>query len=76
MIDVQNSDDATKATYFTPRLAGFQLGASYSPDTNDDGGLDNNNAAGRTENHVGVGVNWTDAFGGVALTVAAVGSMA
>ncbi len=35
-----NLGDVTKATYFTPRLAGFQLGASYTPDTTDDGGRD------------------------------------
>jgi len=26
--------DANKVSYFTPRLAGFQLGVSYTPDTN------------------------------------------
>jgi hypothetical protein len=75
LASVQFSDtsDATKATYFTPRLAGFQLGASYTPDTGNFGagqGTDNN---GNLENSVGGGVNWTGAFGAVNLTLAAVG---
>jgi hypothetical protein len=32
MFKVMDSDDATKITYFSPRFAGFQFGASYSPD--------------------------------------------
>jgi hypothetical protein len=71
VIGVQTSGDTTKATYFTPRLVGFQLGASYSTDSNDAGGLDN---IGGFAQLVGVGANWSHAFGGVALTVAAVGS--
>ena len=35
-------DDAAKATYFTPRVAGFQLGFSGTPDNSDNGGLDSN----------------------------------
>jgi outer membrane protein OmpU len=35
-----NLGDVTKATYFTPRIGGFQLGASYTPETDDDGGRD------------------------------------
>jgi len=32
-----NTDRAEKVQYFTPRIAGFQLGASYAPDTCDYG---------------------------------------
>ena len=65
IINVQNTDDATKATYYTPRLAGFQLGASYVPDTGDDGGRDGAGFDEAFKNVVGVGVNWVGEFGGV-----------
>lgn len=32
-----DTGDATKATYFTPRFEGFQLGASYTPNSDHDG---------------------------------------
>ena len=38
------SSDAEKVTYFTPRLAGFQLGASYTPEYCEEGRWDGNNA--------------------------------
>ena len=75
IINLQNTDDATKATYYTPRVAGFQLGASYVPDTGDDGGLNNNGTVDdpQHKNVVGGGANWVGAFGGVDLTLSAVG---
>ena len=73
IINVQNTDDATKATYYTPRIAGFQLGASYVPDTDDDGGRDGPAFDEGFKNAVGGGVNWVGAFGGVDLTLSAVG---
>ncbi len=30
-------EDATKLSYYTPRIAGLQLGASYAPDSNNNG---------------------------------------
>lgn len=42
---VSLSSDAEKITYFTPRLAGFQLGASYTPEACEEGRWDGNNAA-------------------------------
>jgi outer membrane protein OmpU len=70
-----NLGDVTKATYFTPRVGGFQLGASFTPDTGDDGGLDNNGTedAPQHKNVVSGGANWVGAFGGVDLTLSAVG---
>ena len=60
-------DDA-KVTYFTPRVIGFQLGASYVPDNNT--GISNSdntaiNPEGTQEDIVGAGVNWTGALGPV-----------
>ncbi|HSA81081.1 MAG TPA: porin [Geminicoccaceae bacterium] len=71
VINLRNTSDATKATYFTPRVGGFQLGASYIPDTGSDGGGDN--TPGDSENNFGGGVNWVGAFGGIDLTLSAVG---
>jgi hypothetical protein len=70
-----NVGDVTKASYYTPRIGGFQLGASYVPDTGDDGGVDNNGTPGSEDfaNLVSGGVNWVGAFGGVDLTLSAVG---
>ena len=73
-INVQNTGDAAKATYFTPRVGGFQLGASYTPDTGDDGGDDTDTGpGGDSVNVIDVGGNWVGAFGGVDLTLSAVG---
>jgi hypothetical protein len=68
-----NLSDTTKATYFTPRVGGFQLGASYTPDTGDDGGRDGVGFDQQHYNVVSGGANWVGAFGGVDLTLSAVG---
>jgi hypothetical protein len=68
-----NLGDVTKATYFTPRVGGFQVGASYVPDTGDDGGRDGAGFDTGHYNVVGGGANWVGAFGGVDLTLSAVG---
>ncbi len=75
---IQDTSDAVKITYLTPRLAGFQVGASFTPDSGDGGGFsfsgDNN---GDLENHVGVGLNWVGEFGeNFDLGLAAVGGFA
>jgi len=36
MFKAFDTDYASKVTYFTPRVAGFQFGASYAPDANGD----------------------------------------
>jgi outer membrane protein OmpU len=68
-----NLGDTTKATYFTPRIGGFQFGASYVPDTGDDGGRDGPGFDDGHYNVVSGGANWVGAFGGVDLTLSAVG---
>jgi outer membrane protein OmpU len=68
-----NLGDVTKATYFTPRVGGFQLGAGYTPDTGDDGGRDDVGFDGGHQNVIEGGANWVGAFGGVDLTLSAVG---
>lgn len=68
--EITDTGDSAKATYFTPRIAGFQLGASWIPDNGD--GLDDD-TDGEQENIVGAGANWTGALGPMDLTVAGVG---
>jgi outer membrane protein OmpU len=64
--------DNNKATYFTPRIAGFQLGVGWTPDSGvDDDSLTDN--SGDFENIIEGGVNWVGALGGLDLTVAATG---
>jgi outer membrane protein OmpU len=67
-----DTGDVNKATYFTPRLAGFQLGASFTPDSGvDAASVEDDN--GNFENIIMGGVNWVGALGGLDLTVAATG---
>jgi predicted porin len=73
-VEFENTDIAAKATYFTPRLAGFQLGASFAPDYEDNGGEDQFQGEDlEGENGVGGGVNWVGALGPLDLTLSAVG---
>ena len=76
--ETPDTGDDAKATYFTPRVIGFQLGASYVPDNNT--GISNStntdiNPRGTQEDIVGAGINWVGALGPADLTVAATGIM-
>ena len=58
-IEFENTDIAAKTTYFTPRVAGFQLGASFTPDYEDNGA--ENQFQGEDlegENGISPGINW------------------
>lgn len=69
---IVGSSDANKLTYFTPRMAGIQLGGSYTPDTENTSGapqgtgLVADDAAGRA---YGVGVNYVNSFNGFDVAV-------
>lgn len=62
-IENDANNDAQRITYFTPRFAGFQLGASYARDANQD---DNTqlNLNGITGNYFDIGANYVNSFGG------------
>jgi outer membrane protein OmpU len=63
------TSDDPKAIYFTPRIAGFQAGVSWTPDTGATGGkIGAGN--GDFENVVSVGANYSQTFGDVTVTVA------
>jgi len=68
------SDDAEKITYFTPRLAGLQVGASYTPENCEEvggtcggsyGGLGVDNDAGQQSEIVEIAANYLNSFNGI-----------
>jgi outer membrane protein OmpU len=67
--EITDTGDSAKASYFTPRIAGFQLGASFTPD-NGDGLTDDGEDQ---ERIIGAGANWVGALGPLDLTVAGAG---
>jgi outer membrane protein OmpU len=71
LFEVPDTADNAKASYFTPRVAGFQLGVSWTPDDND--GLTDEGVGNEQENIIGAGVNWVGALGPLDLTVAGTG---
>jgi hypothetical protein len=77
-----DSETASKLSYYTPRIAGFQAGASYAPDgagqgnrddrVGNDGDLDSlySQATNKAfENYVEVGANYETDFDDIALAV-------
>lgn len=67
-LEPNRANDSEKLTYYTPRFAGFQIGASYSPDTNqdDNGPVDRDTGV---SDMVAIGANYQGDFGGVSLGV-------
>ena len=68
--------DATKATYFTPRFGGFQLGASLTPDSgvnSGTGGLLDTDNDGDFENVYAIGANWEGKYDEVSIVLSATG---
>ncbi|MCH8196655.1 MAG: porin [Proteobacteria bacterium] len=69
----KDSSDHVKATYFTPRIGGLQVGVSFTPDTGAVGGApSNDNQTGNFENTWGFGVQYKKKFGGVKVAAAGV----
>lgn len=60
-VQIVNSEDAAKISYYTPRLFGVQAGLSFTPDTGDDEGgpndIEEDEELEDLEDHIGVGVN-------------------
>lgn len=67
-VEPNRANDSEKLTYYTPRFAGFQLGASYSPDTNQDDNSPVDRATGVSD-MVAVGANYSGDFGGASVGV-------
>ncbi len=72
--DNMDTGDATKITYYTPRVGGAQLGVSYTPDTGAHGQATNTDAGntGDNLNTFGVGLDFKKKFGKVKFQVAGV----
>lgn len=65
---VPRSSDATKATYYTPKFGGFQLGISYTPDNTENlgrfgAGSQTDNDAGTVGEFIDLGANWNGKLG-------------
>lgn len=75
-VQVVTSGDAAKISYYTPRIGGLQLGASFAPDTGDEEGDSDtsDDASEDFEDHLGVGLNFVQAFGDHEVGAAVVGS--
>ncbi len=79
-----NSSDATKIVYYSPKMGGFQLGVSYTPDSGQNGPSANTRgAAGVSSQNVGQYQNWIEAgatykadMGGASVLLGAQFSMA
>jgi len=74
--DNNTTSDDTKATYFTPRFSGFQLGASLTPDSgivSGTGGLLDTDNDGDFENVVSLGANYVGKFDEVGVGLSIVG---
>tara|TARA_R110002110_G_scaffold415612_7_gene652230 strand:- start:32835 stop:33995 length:1161 start_codon:yes stop_codon:yes gene_type:complete len=68
--------DATKVTYFTPRIAGFQLGGSLTPDSGQAAGgpaTSDSDADGDFENVFGIGANYEGKFDDVSFVLSLTG---
>ncbi len=77
---ITGSGDDEKITYLTPRMAGFQLGVSYTPDATQAGnggaayastysGFQADNDAGEQSEIFGIGANYINKFGDVGLAI-------
>ncbi len=76
---ISMTSDSDKITYFTPRMAGFQLGVSYTPENDEAGngagynssysGFPSDAEAGEQGEVFEVGANYVNKFGDVSLAV-------
>ena len=63
--------DATKIIYFTPRISGFQGGASFTPDVGSNGAdFGETDNGGDYENALGLGLNYVGKFDDVGFSAA------
>ncbi len=71
--DIIQSGDATKITYYTPRVEGFSAGVSWTPDTNAHGQATSTDADDdKSTNNVGFGVQFKKKFDKVKVQVSGV----
>ena len=71
---VFTTSDATKATYFSPRFSGFQIGASWTPDSGQESGgpaTSDSDSDGDFENVLGLAANYVGKFDNVGVGISA-----
>ena len=63
-VEVGANNDAQRITYYSPRFAGFQIGASYARDGSQDSSLAGDNIDGAAFSNIfDVGANYVQSFG-------------
>ena len=71
--NAQLTSDAEKITYFSPRMSGFQLGISYTPERAQDiasyAGPAGDATSGDQSEVIEIGANWTGKVGGTSVGV-------
>ncbi len=69
--------DASKVSYYTPRMSGWQLGVSLTPDTGNSGtsATISGDNSGDIKQAVSYGVNYSDNFGNLGFAMSATGEM-
>jgi aromatic ring-cleaving dioxygenase len=67
-VEPDSQNDTEKLTYYTPRFAGFQIGASYAPNTSEDNNTLADSNASLTDG-VMFGANYVNNFGGFDVAV-------
>lgn len=67
--------DASKISYYTPRMSGWQLGLSFTPDTGNSGtsATISGDNSGDIKQAVSYGVNYSDNFGNLGFAMSATG---
>lgn len=71
------SEQTNKFTYYTPKISGFQLGLSYTPDSdrNANGSFSDENPGRRTlKNLLNAGLTYSNTFDQITLGLSAIGS--
>jgi predicted porin len=74
--DVLDTSDAVKIAYFTPRVAGFQAGVSFTPDEEDLSHDRDTDGNGTMQNWWETGISYDQKFGDFRLGASAVASFA
>ncbi|MES2677915.1 MAG: porin [Pseudomonadota bacterium] len=68
-------EDASKVSYYTPRISGWQLGASFTPDTGTSGtsATISGDNSGDIKQAISYAVNYSDNFGNLGFALSATG---
>ena len=74
--DNEDSSDATKIIYYTPRVGGFGAGISFTPDTGAAGQAHSTSDDDDAQNSFAFGADFKKKFGGVKVHIAAAGHIA